>query len=519
MPTIVEALNLKGSPFENYVAEQEPAIVDYAVKPPYFEALSARSKNRSSFILFGERGAGKSATRLTVFQEIWSERGKGGNVPFCINLTDFSFATSGRNVIVNEEKFIQEVAFLCIEGLLTWLSTLEEADRKVYLEALDENEKSLCYRLLRDFYASQSNNKRIRSAREAMTLLSQTSIAKSKLWIEKKWEPISNMIANISEILASKALNAKAEINKDISSALNSKKDQEHIDAILTLNQLVELVAIFGFNGLVILIDKVDETEATNNSSDKTAELIYPLLAKVQLLEVKNFSWIFFLWQSIRNNFEGDQFPVRLDKIGHATVSWDDAFFIEMLDRRMQYFSNNRYGFSGLFEKDINIPLIQKELIKISMRSPRELIRLVDVIIREHDRKYSSEENISLLTNNSVENGIDTYVKDRISSIYGERILAQIFRLKRTTFSNKDVQNTFRVGAQSARTRIQSWENAGIVKYNGTRAAEGALGGKPANEYIILDARIERIMMRDLISYDQEPIPEIGIDTIEEKDD
>jgi hypothetical protein len=86
-------------------------------------------------------------------------------------------------------------------------------------------------------------------------------------------------------------------------------------------------------------------------------------------------------------------------------------------------------------------------------------------------------------------------------AVYGERLIAQIFRLNKTSFTNKDVQLTFKVGAQSARTRIQSWENAGIIKFTGTRATEGALGGKPWNEYTIADARIERVMLLQLVSY------------------
>jgi hypothetical protein len=75
-------------------------------------------------------------------------------------------------------------------------------------------------------------------------------------------------------------------------------------------------------------------------------------------------------------------------------------------------------------------------------------------------------------------------------------------------FTNKDVQLTFSVEAQSARTRIQSWENAGIIKLTGTRAAEGALGGKPANEYTIVDTRIERVMKSQLVTYDPDQIDE-----------
>jgi hypothetical protein len=125
----------------------------------------------------------------------------------------------------------------------------------------------------------------------------------------------------------------------------------------------------------------------------------------------------------------------------------------------------------------------------------------MDVIIREHDIHNSAKQDVELISSQSMQSGLDKYVTDTISAVYGERLLAQIFRLNRTTFTNKDVQLTFRVGAQSARTRIQSWENAGIIKFTGTRAPEGALGGKPWNEYTIADARIERVMLLQLVSY------------------
>ncbi|WP_318883688.1 hypothetical protein RWA06_02470 [Sinorhizobium meliloti] len=69
--TLVQRLNLKGNPFEHYTAETEPNITEYAVRPPYLQAISDRARSLSSFILFGNRGAGKSATRITVFGEVW----------------------------------------------------------------------------------------------------------------------------------------------------------------------------------------------------------------------------------------------------------------------------------------------------------------------------------------------------------------------------------------------------------------------------------------------------------------
>ncbi len=349
--------------------------------------------------------------------------------------------------------------------------------------------------------------KRQRSAREAMILFNQAFLRKSKLWIERRWDPISRLIGTISDALSRKYIPNAESIAGDVVATIAPARDLD-FDSILVLRRLVDLVEIFDFSGITVLIDKVDETDATSNSVERTAELIYPLLARVQLLEVDRFCWIFFLWQGVKACFEQDKYPVRLDKIGHATVSWSDDFFALMLDKRVEFFSDGRMTLMGLFVSETNAAKLQSELMRVSMRSPREMIRLMDVIIREHDVAHASNHDPVLLDEASVQPGLDRYVTDRISSIYGERLLAQIFRLNKTTFANKDVQATFKVGPQSARTRIQSWENAGIIRLSGTRAAEGPLGGKPANEYTIIDARIERIMQRQLISYEGEVLVE-----------
>jgi hypothetical protein len=515
MGQLVQTLVLKGNPFEHYVAETEPDISEYAVKPPYFEAIGARANNCSSYVLFGDRGAGKSATRLTVFKEMWSRKSRGDRVPLAVNMTDFSAVLVGKKLHgVSEAALVKEAAFVVIESLLTWLSTLEEDDRKVFVEGMNEDEKALCYRILRDYYLVRPEAKRARSAREAMILLNQALLARNKLWVERRWEPISGIIAAIANALVQRALGEGGIVTD--AKALAAKEQAAEIDTILVLHQLVDFVQIFDFSGVVILIDKVDETEATGNSADQTAALIHPLLARVQLLEVKGFSWTYFLWSSVKAFFEGQVYPVRLDKIGHATVTWPDEFFSLMLEKRVHFYSSDKIGFDGLFADSAYAKRIMPDLVRVSMRSPRDLIRLMDVIIREHDILHAEDDNI-LLYADTVDKGLDSYVKDTVTGAYGDRVLAQIFRLNKVAFANKDVQLTFRIGAQSARNRIQQWENAGIIKLTGTRAAEGALGGKPANEYSIVDARVERIMSRGLIAYVNGVVeePEFNLDAIE----
>ena len=113
MPKLTAAMGFIGNPFEHYVAELEPHIAEYAVKPPYFEVIEARATNKSSFILFGDRGAGKSATRLTIFKEFWKGKSEGRKVPLVVNLIDFSDMVSGRSIKDLSEAAYQKCRVYC----------------------------------------------------------------------------------------------------------------------------------------------------------------------------------------------------------------------------------------------------------------------------------------------------------------------------------------------------------------------------------------------------------------------
>jgi hypothetical protein len=75
-------------------------------------------------------------------------------------------------------------------------------------------------------------------------------------------------------------------------------------------------------------------------------------------MEITGFSWIFFLWSRVKGIFESGAFPVRLDKIGHATVTWDNQFFSLMLDKRVKFFSGGRHGFAGLFVPRVDTKML-----------------------------------------------------------------------------------------------------------------------------------------------------------------
>jgi hypothetical protein len=74
---------------------------------------------------------------------------------------------------LSESALVKEVAFVVVESMLAWLSALEDDDRTIFLETMNDEESALCYRLLRDYYLPRPSARREKSVRDAMVLLNQ----------------------------------------------------------------------------------------------------------------------------------------------------------------------------------------------------------------------------------------------------------------------------------------------------------------------------------------------------------
>ena len=498
MKSLVDTLKLSANPFEHYTAETEPNITDYAVRPPYLQAISDRARSLKTFILFGDRGAGKSATRITVYNEIWgigAERHKNGaKLPFVVNMTDYSAVLPAfTNNNLTDIDLVGIAAFAIVEQVLVWLSSLEEEERQVFVEGLDETERTLIVALLQGFYLSVPPMDREISTADALRLLNSAWTTKSTIWISRRWDALSKIVANLIGVLSRKEIDSSLDISAPVEALLKSLTGGSPNAPRAILVKLAEFVKCFGYSGVVVLVDKVDETPQTSNSAEATARLIYPLLSHTHLLEVPDFSWIIFLWSNVQNHFE-DKYHARLDKLAHARITWNRQSLKEMVDVRISFFSRGKKTFSDLFQSGIDADNVFSELVAISVSSPRELIKLMDTIFREHDARGSSAPD--LLDSVSVDVGQDKYALHNIGSWFPAKPLQQVLRLGKIAFVNRDVQMVFKISDQGARVKIKNWEDAGLVQQSGTAPSE--LGGKPAYRFVVADTRIERIISRKL---------------------
>lgn len=163
-----------------------------------------------------------------------------------------------------------------------------------------------------------------------------------------------------------------------------------------------------------------------------------------------------------------------------------------MIESRVAYYSKSLKRFQDLFEPSVDVDLLHRDLIRLTVQSPRELIRLLDIICREHDARRTG----TLIDEASIVAGFDKYVIETINSWYSEKSLKQILRLGKQFFVNRDVQAKFKISDQGARVKIQGWVDAGIVRQDGTVASETV--GKPAYRFVVDDPRVSRIINRQL---------------------
>lgn len=500
---IVKTFSLKSNPFEHYTAENEPDISLYAVRPPYLSAITDRARALNSFILFGQRGAGKSATRLTVFKEDYSTEEKK---PFLVNLTDFTdLIEKFKKGRLTERDIIYLVAYNVIDQMLGWISLLDEDKRKKIISQLSAKQRELIFALLKGFYLSKSEGERELTTENTLKLLDSAWFKRSQIWTSHRWESISKVIAAAINTLSKKTLDDDAiDISNPAEELLKSLTGESANAPRVLLSRLVDFSQSFGFSGICVLIDKLDETTVTTNSSEATAQLIFPLLSNIQLLEINNFSWIAFVWDAVQDHFNSKH-RIRLDKIAHANISWNNDELKEMLDKRMSFFSNGKLKFEDILDVSGDKHKVVEQLIHISVKSPRELIKLCDIIFREHD----ANEFKGGINEQSLNSGIDKYCLDTIGTWYENDVLQQIYRLGKDNFVNKDVQKLFKISDQGARNKIKAWEDMQIVKKKGTTPSDA--GGKPVTLYEVADPRIVRIINKELD-------PAVGFSDLSEED-
>lgn len=485
-------LGFTSNPFENNTAEREPDIATYAVRPPFLDRVQQSSYSKGIFVLTGSRGSGKSATRLTVAKTIWSQQPK----PLVVPMIGFNIFRPFSQSSIPLELFANQVMFLTIENILSWLSAQSDQTATSILGKLKGDDRALVHKLLSSFYLTRSENARKASANECFTTFDVSFAAQSRLWAEKRWDQVATVMSNLASKLGEKYFELDIGDPTAYAELLKRQTAEGFGDPIYVFGKAVELARLFGFTGITIHIDKVDETDWTATDVAAGARLIYPLLANIQLHEIDGLTWSFFLWDKVTSQLATSTgLPVRWDKIPNGKIAWNHDYLYELIQRRLQHFSAGRVSRLGqICEQGLDEKATLASLIALSEASPRHLITLLDVMLTEHIQRNPHAP--VLLSPASIAQGMDIYARRSLDNSGHSEIADQIAKVQAVRFATRDVASRFGKGSQAARARIDAWVQTGLVRYDGSES--GPLGGRPVDYFSVEDPRVQRVIERKL---------------------
>lgn len=490
--TYYEQIGFSANPFEGNTAEREPDIDDYVVRPPYLDPVEEASKSGGSYTLSGSRGSGKSATRITVQKNIW-KLPTPHNLPLA--LTNFSIFRGKKSPEVLLSLYAAQVFFLTIEACLVY-STANEERIEDRLKKLDSTEKKFFDWALRHHYLNRDESSRLASAQECCDAFAVSLGRRSKMWAEKRWNAVTGSLIQLTAGIA-KYFEIDIGDTSTYKEALSKSNLEESKDPAYILKKAVEFARLMGFSGLLVQVDKVDETDWTTNDTEAAATLVWPLYSNVQLHEIDGLCWSIFLWDRVRGLLTRENgMPVRWDKLPHDSIKWDRPHLIRLVERRLEHFSEKRIRkLSELFDADAATEEeIYSSVLEISGNSPRTLVTVLNSILTNHIQANEGRE--VLLTNASLESGLDNYCSRSILDDYTAATIIQLKRMQATTFINRDVAKAFTISSPGALQKIEKWINIGLVRRSGQRFSGERT--KPVDEFCVSDSRARRIIERRL---------------------
>ncbi|MBV7539844.1 hypothetical protein [Acidovorax sp. sic0104] len=486
-----QALGFTDNPFNSNTAEREPEIAAYAVHPPYLDRTEEASKKSGSFFLEGARGSGKSATRLTIAKKLMSGPQDQLVVPF----TSFNIFRPYIKGALTIDLFATQVAFLVAEGLLAWLSTLSEEDQRAF-KAHTADSTPLISNFISTFYLNRSDKSRADSASETYELIGTSIPTKVGIWIEKRWDAVSSSLVNVALAIAKKKADFDLGNPESYQAMLARQKGDGFHDPIYILKKAVEVARAFGFSGILIQMDKVDETDWTGNDLDAASDLIVPILSNINLHEIENLTWTFFVWDEVSRNIRRKNgAKIRFDKIPSGLIAWEVGYLADMVNRRMSYFSGGRIKeLSDISEPGTDVNSLMLEMIDLTGRSPRSLISVFDHVLSTHIQR--NQRVPRKLDTDAFESGMNSFA---LQALYNKGLLEEartISKLRSLEFVTKDVQRLTRQSAQTSRGKIDRWVELQLVKYDGTKQV--ATAGRPVDKFRVADPLVARIVSRDL---------------------
>jgi hypothetical protein len=257
------------------------------------------------------------------------------------------------------------------------------------------------------------------------------------------------------------------------------------------LERLARIAQSLGFDSIYVLVDRVDEIGLTTTDASKTLQFIHPLVTDLPTLELDGVAFKFFLWDLIEQDLR--ESGGRPDRVPIYTLEWSTGDLEQMISRRLAALSGGRITrLSELFcpEVGLNVDLLMANL---AGGSPRDLIRMMSRVVAEQTRMT---DDATCIGSEALWRGVRLFSDERADELV-HRYLGDVRRIGargQVTFTiNQLASDVFRVTTQAARSRVQKWEQTGLISQIGELPNPGS---RPMHLYGAVDPRLAIAMLK-----------------------
>jgi hypothetical protein len=509
MVNLKDLLSLWGftdHPFESYIAEKEARLTDYFVSPPYLDDVLGTAATAAPVIVFGSRGIGKSAIRIFIEDLCASGDRRDLLHGKVIAVTHDDFRATLRDGLdgVTLERHTETILRKMVCAALAHVAhTLdkEKPTKEKILAKFPTLDVDTFARLVADYYTTLSELQREIAFTGVYDYFKKESesISDRARWFMSVWSLLRIPILDIANLIL--AARGKDAIKPTpVVGAKNAAKKKEVI--LDDFRSLAMMTPQLGIDAWYVLIDKVDEDEATDNDASNAAQLVAPLLKNLRILEAPYIAFKFFLWDQTRAILVDE--GVRFDKIRNFTMTWTPEELRAMIDKRLAAFSNGKVtSLKDIVEHD---GTLYDTIIRHAASSPREIVQIVNSIFSEHAR-HSTQDTGAMITNDSLQRALDEYCVRRVKDMYPADKIRQLTRLPMATFTSSDVQAAFRIKQSVASRKITVWKEDGYIKQT-TDVRSKKDSSKTVYQYEVSEPRLRRIIENNLMK-DVEPDPDM----------
>lgn len=330
-------------PFALYEAETEQSrdlLPRFFIDRPYVDTLFDDPATPRPGFLFARRGAGKTATLKMVARRCYP--GKPGQRALPVPYDDFTALL--RDAGDAPEAVTAEAHVRAIIRALT--KVLAETVPATYWEAIAEQDRPLLMRYVQDFGYPM--------ARARLAALIQS-------------EPLALDWAGLTP---KEMLGELARIVTQLQPPLSNPP---------------EVREAYRFRAIYVLVDRADESPAGPGAA---LSLLLPLVRDQRLLNTPNVAFKFFLPAEIGEELKGHT-DLRLDRYPNEPITWDETALRQMVDRRVEFYSERKTKNFGELCHSSATNLTMKRLTEAAQGSPRTLIRLCSEVIRQTSARNS----------------------------------------------------------------------------------------------------------------------------------